>query len=55
MTPFVGRNELKQLWIELLREDCGIDGDNIERLQMETNELIRIFVTMTINTKRWNG
>jgi four helix bundle protein len=41
-----------QLWIELLREECGIGGDNIERLQMETNELIGIFVTMTTNTKR---
>jgi hypothetical protein len=43
-----------QLWIEFLREDCGIDGDNIERLHMATDELIGIFVTMTTNTKRPN-
>ena len=41
-----------QLWIELLREDCGIEGEKIEQLQVETNELIAIFVTMVNNTKR---
>ncbi len=41
-----------QLWIELLREDCGIDGDNIERLHVETNELVAIFATMANKTKR---
>lgn len=41
-----------QLWIELLREDCGIDGHNIEQLHMETNELIAIFATMASKTKR---
>src|SRR5260370_31435486 len=30
-----------QLWIELLREDCGIDGDNIERLHVETINLLQ--------------
>src|ERR1039457_3520917 len=35
-----------QLWIELLREDCGIEGANIERLHAETNALISIFWTM---------
>src|SRR5919198_432743 len=32
-----------QLWIELLRDDCGIGGDAIEKLHMETDELIAIF------------
>lgn len=41
-----------QLWIELLREDCGIDGANIEKLHAETNELIAIFVTMVNKTRR---
>src|ERR1035437_1938123 len=41
-----------QLWIELLREDCGIVGDTTERLHVETNELIAIFVTMAGNTRR---
>ena len=43
-----------QLWIELLREDCDIDGDNIATLHAETNELIAIFVTMVSNTQRKN-
>ena len=41
-----------QLWIDLLKEDCGISGEAIERLHIETNELIRIFVTMASKTKR---
>jgi four helix bundle protein len=41
-----------QLWIELLREDCGINGEEIERLHAETNELIAIFATMASKTKR---
>jgi len=41
-----------QLWIELLREDCGINGDDIERLNVETNELVAIFATMANKTKR---
>ena len=41
-----------QLWIELLREDCGIGGPNIAKLHSETNELIAIFVTMVSNTRR---
>src|ERR1700736_2454688 len=41
-----------QLLIELLREDCGIDGAAVEQLHRETNELIAIYVTMVNNTKR---
>jgi four helix bundle protein len=41
-----------QLWIELLRDDCGIRGEPIEKLHLETNELIAIFVTMLDKTKR---
>ncbi len=40
-----------QLWIELLREDCGINGAAIEQLQRETDELIAIFATMASRTK----
>ena len=43
-----------QLWIELLREDCGIDGERITKLHSETHELIAIFVTMLNNTRRNN-
>src|SRR4051794_41398245 len=41
-----------QLWIELLREDCGIEGAVVEHLHRETNELIAILVTMVNRTKR---
>ena len=41
-----------ELWIELLREDCGIRGANIEKLHSETSELIAIFVTMVGKTRR---
>src|SRR5213596_2021816 len=40
-----------QLWIELLREGCGINGREIEPLYAETNELIAIFATMANKTK----
>src|SRR5204863_7353141 len=36
-----------QLWIELLREDCGINHTGIQQLHQETNELIAIFATMS--------
>lgn len=41
-----------QLWIELLRDDCGISGESVGKLHRETNELIAILVTMAKNTKR---
>ena len=41
-----------QLWIELLREDCGIAGEGVDRLLQETGELIAIFVTMASKLKR---
>ena len=41
-----------QLWLELLREDCGIHGADVEQLHQETNELIAILVTMANKTKR---
>ena len=44
-----------QLWIELLREECGIMGVEIDALQRETNELVAILVTMANNTRRTSG
>jgi four helix bundle protein len=41
-----------QLWIELLREECGIVGESIEELHRETNELVAILVTMAKKTRR---
>jgi len=41
-----------QLWLELLREDCGIDSILTDPIWKEADELISIFVTMSKNTKR---
>src|SRR3989440_6307111 len=35
-----------QLWIELLRDDCGIADEKIGRLYEESGELMAIFTTM---------
>ena len=35
-----------QLWIELLREDCGIQGAPVDQLLHETSELLAIFTSM---------
>jgi len=39
------------LWLELLRDDCGIVSEKLESLLAETNELIAIFVTMAKRSK----
>ena len=41
-----------QLWIELLREECGIAGAAVEHLHQEINELIAILTTIASKTKR---
>jgi four helix bundle protein len=40
-----------QLWLELLRDDCGIDAHAINPLWQEIDELIAIFVTMAKRAK----
>jgi hypothetical protein len=40
-----------QLWLELLREECGIQHDETEALEAECNELMAIFTTMINRTK----
>jgi four helix bundle protein len=35
-----------QLWIELLRDDCGIEGKSLDQLLRETDELLAIFTSM---------
>src|SRR2546423_6944297 len=35
-----------QLWLELLRDDCAIDGERMDDLLRETDELMAIFVTI---------
>ena len=41
-----------QLWLELLRDDCGIRSDSLDQLHRETGELIAIFTAMVSRTKR---
>jgi len=41
-----------QLWIELLREDCGIEPEIIARLHAESGELIAIFTTMVSKLRK---
>lgn len=40
-----------QLWLELLRDDCGIPAATTDPIWQEANELISIFITMSKNTK----
>jgi four helix bundle protein len=42
------------LWLTLLRDDCGIKTDSVAPLINETNELISIFTTM-INRSKNSG
>jgi four helix bundle protein len=39
------------LWLELLREDCGIDPSLTKPLEAESSELMAIFTTMINRTK----
>jgi len=40
-----------QLWLELLRDDCGIPAHILDPIWKEADELISIFVTMAKNTR----
>jgi four helix bundle protein len=39
------------LWLELLREDCGVDPSLTKPLEAESSELMVIFTTMINRTK----
>jgi hypothetical protein len=39
------------LWLELLRDDCGIRTSELDLLLAEADELIAIFVTMSKKVK----
>jgi len=39
------------LWLELLRDDCGLHSEPMDRLLKESDELIAIFVTMSKKVK----
>ena len=40
-----------QYWLELLRDDCEVKSEALVAIWNEADELIRIFVTMAMNTK----
>lgn len=35
-----------QLWLELLRDDCGLVGPEVDSIWQEADELIAMFITM---------
>jgi four helix bundle protein len=41
-----------QLWLELLRQECGIEPKLTEPLEQECSELMAIFTTMIKRTKQ---
>jgi four helix bundle protein len=41
-----------QLWLELLRDDCGIQTDIIDPVWQEANELMAIFVSMVSKLRK---
>ena len=41
-----------QLWLELLRDDCGVTGQQSENLLRETGELLAIFTTMVSKLRK---
>jgi four helix bundle protein len=41
-----------QLWLELLRDDCGIEGEPLDHLLRETEELLAIFTTMVSKLRK---
>ena len=43
-----------KLWLELLREECGIEPTMTQPLEIESSELIAIFTTMINKTKNRN-
>jgi four helix bundle protein len=41
-----------QLWVELLRDDCGVRGGQIDHLYQESGELMAIFITMVAKLRQ---
>lgn len=41
-----------QLWLELLRDDCGITGEPLDNLLRETDELLAIFTTIVSKLRK---
>jgi hypothetical protein len=40
------------LWLELLRDDCGITGEQVHHLLRETDELLALFTTMVAKVRK---
>lgn len=40
-----------QLWLELVRDDCGIQNQSIDMIYQEASEFIAIFISMMKRTK----
>jgi four helix bundle protein len=43
------------MWLELLREECGVDGELTSPLETESNELIAIMTSMSKRSQRGDG
>jgi four helix bundle protein len=43
-----------QLWLELIRDDCGIQGEPLDHLLRESDELLAIFATMVAKLRKSN-
>ena len=41
-----------QLWLGLLRDDCGIEGESLKQVLRETDELLAIFTTMVAKLRK---
>jgi four helix bundle protein len=41
-----------QLWLELLRDDCAIAGEPMERLLRETDEIMAIFTSIVSKLRK---
>lgn len=41
-----------QLWLELLRDDCGISGRQMDGLLRETSELLAVFTSMVSKLRK---
>lgn len=41
-----------ELWLELLRDDCDISGDQLDFLLKETHELLAIFTTIVSRVRK---
>ncbi len=41
-----------QLWLEMLRDDCGIRGERTESLLREADEVMAIFTTMVSKLRK---